>query len=259
MREENKGATSGPVQDTKPERLQKVLAQAGIASRRHAEELILGGHVTVNGEKIVILGSKVYPDDHIAVDGKFIKKSQGLYYYILNKPVGVITSVSDPHGRQTVLDLIKEAPVRLFPVGRLDYETSGLLVLTNDGNLAFRLTHPRYGVKKSYHVWLPGPVAERTLVELRDGVILEDGKTAPAVVKRLKPAMKGGLELLEMTIHEGKNRQIRRMCEVVGYPVAKLQRVRFGPLSLDPELKQGAYRKLNAREVRLLKKEVGLE
>lgn len=247
-----------PDSDNKPERLQKVLAQAGISSRRHAEKLILGGHVTVNGEKIVTLGSKVNPHDQIAVNGKFIKKSHELHYYILNKPVGVITSASDPRGRKTVLDLFGDAPARLFPVGRLDYDTSGLLVLTNDGNLAFRLTHPRYGVNKTYQVWLPGPVSEKAVTQLKEGVELEDGKTAPALVKRLKPAMKGGLELLEITIHEGKNRQIRRMCEAAGYPVAKLKRVRFGPLVLDAGLKPGEYRKLNNREVRLLKQEVGL-
>ncbi|ODA40414.1 pseudouridine synthase [Desulfosporosinus sp. BG] len=248
------------------ERLQKVLAQAGVASRRHAERLIIDGRVTVNGEKILALGTKVRIQDYIEVDGHPVQRSERLYYYLFNKPISVITSASDPQGRPTVVDLMKDAPVRVYPVGRLDYDTSGLLVLTNDGELAHRLMHPSYGVEKTYRVWVQGSVSINALEELRKGVLLEDGNTAPAKVKRLSGVAKetkvnskeGQLEILEVTIHEGRNRQIRRMFAALGYLVVKLERVSFGPLTLEKTLQLGNYRALTVKEVKELRSQVGL-
>ena len=250
------------------ERLQKVLAQAGVASRRHAEQLILDGRVTVNGNKVSVLGTKVSLQDHIQVDGQSVYRSEGLRYYLLNKPVSVITSVSDPQGRPTVVDLMLDVPVRVYPVGRLDYDTSGLLVLTNDGELAHRLMHPSYGVEKTYRVWVQGPIGIQALETLRQGVLLEDGNTAPAIVKRVSGVFNGNitnvkfkenhLEVLEVTIHEGRNRQIRRMFAAIGYPAVKLERIRFGSLTLENSLRIGAYRALTVEEVKELRSKVGL-
>ena len=248
------------------ERLQKVLAQAGVASRRHAEQLIVDGRVTVNGNKVSVLGTKVSIQDQIEVDGHSVERSEGLHYYLLNKPVSVITSVSDPQGRPTVIELMKDVPVRIYPVGRLDYETSGLLVLTNDGELAHRLMHPTYGVEKTYRVWVQGPVGIKALESLRQGVLLEDGNTAPAKVERVSAASNGTniqsqgnhLEVLEVTIHEGRNRQIRRMFSAIGYPAVKLERIRFGSLTLENSLPIGAYRSLTIEEVEELRSQVGL-
>lgn len=248
------------------ERLQKVLAQAGIASRRHAEKLIVEGRVTVNREKVLTLGTKVGLKDYIEVDGQPIKRSEELHYYILNKPIGVITSAQDPQGRITVVELMKGVPVRVYPVGRLDYDTSGLLVLTNDGELAHRLTHPSYGVEKTYWVWVKGSISDQDLEKLRKGVLLEDGNTAPARIERMSGVAKdtkanlktGHLEKLEVTIHEGRNRQIRRMFAALGYLVVKLKRVRFGPLYLEKGLPLGAYRELTAKEVKQLRSQVQL-
>lgn len=249
------------------ERLQKVLAQAGVASRRHAEQLILEGRVSVNGVKISALGHKVGTDDYIEVDGKPVERSEKLHYYLLNKPVSVITSVNDPQGRPTVIDLMKEVPVRVYPVGRLDYDTSGALLLTNDGELAHRLMHPSYGVEKTYRVWVQGPVGISALDNLRQGVLLEDGNTAPAIVERVvcgvpkkstEKSKSDCLEILEVTIHEGRNRQVRRMFAVVGYPVLKLERVRFGSLSQGNTLRPGAYRALTKEEIQELRTKAGL-
>lgn len=248
------------------ERLQKVLAQAGVASRRHAERLISDGRVTVNGNKVSTLGTKVSIQDQIQVDGHSIYRSEELQYFLLNKPVSVITSVSDPQGRPTVVDLMKDVPVRVYPVGRLDYDTSGLLVLTNDGELAHRLMHPRYGVEKTYRVWVQGPVGINALETLRQGVLLEDGNTAPAKVERMGGISKGvnlkskgnNLEILEVTIHEGRNRQIRRMFAAIGYPAVKLERISFGSLTLGNSLGIGAYRALTKEEVKALRSKVGL-
>lgn len=253
----NKGKTYDKPRD---ERLQKVLAQAGVASRRHAEQLILEGRVTVNGEKVTVLGTKVGDQDHIFVNGKPIMRQETFSYYLLNKPVGVITSAKDPQGRPTVVDIFKNVPVRVYPVGRLDFDTSGLLLLTNDGELAHRLMHPRYGVNKTYQVWVRGPVDPRAIDALQHGVLLKDGKTAPAKVKQAPGGLKDDrLEVLEITIHEGRNRQIRRMCEAVGYPVMKLERIQFGPLQQDKKLRSGEYRTLTAKEVKALRSAVGLE
>lgn len=248
------------------ERLQKVLAQAGVASRRHSEQLILDGRVTVNGNTVSALGTKVTIQDDIKVDGHSIVRAEELHYYLLNKPVSVITSASDPQGRPTVVDLLNDVPVRIYPVGRLDYETSGLLVLTNDGELAHRLMHPTYGVEKTYRAWVQGPVGIKALESLRQGVLLDDGNTAPAQVERVSGVSSGTslqskghhLEVLEVTIHEGRNRQIRRMFAAIGYPAVKLERIRFGSITLGTSLGVGDYRALTMDEIKDLRSNVGL-
>lgn len=241
------------------ERLQKVMAQAGIASRRHAEQMILEGRVQVNGEKIVTLGTKVSPKDKISVDGREIKIVREAFdYYLLNKPTGYITSAKDPQGRRTVMDLLQKVEQRVYPVGRLDYDTSGLLVLTNDGELAHRLMHPSYGVEKTYQVEVQGMLPSQALLRLEKGVELEDGKTAPAQVRVLTRKGQGSLQRLEITIHEGRNRQVRRMFEAVGFPVITLKRIRFGPLQLDSGLRMGSFRTLTSKEVHQLRQAVKL-
>ncbi len=227
-------------------RLQKVLAQAGIGSRRVCEDLIERGRVRVNGERAV-LGRRVHPEtDVVEVNGAQIGVRPGLVHYLLNKPAGVITTASDTHGRPTVVELVPEEP-RVFPVGRLDGETEGLLLLTNDGDLAHRLTHPSYGVDKEYLVEVEGNPHRGVVRRLREGVELDDGVTAPAKVAVL------GDQLLRITIHEGRNRQVRRMCEAVGTPVVRLVRTRIGPLS-DRTLKPGEWRALTQDEVRSLER-----
>jgi 23S rRNA pseudouridine2605 synthase len=238
-------------------RLQKFLAGAGVASRRHAEQMILEGRVSVNGSKVVTLGAKVGPGDRIEIDGKTVLQREEFHYYLLNKPPGVITSTDDPRGRKTVLDILPGLPVRVYPVGRLDYDTSGLLLLTNDGELAHRLMHPSYGVDKTYRVWFKEPVDSQTIAILRQGVLLEDGMTAPAQVRRYKDSKGSNPKVLEITIHEGRNRQIRRMCSAVGFPLVKLERICFGPL-MDPGLNPGQFRALSQSEIRELYYQAGL-
>lgn len=229
-------------------RLQKVLAQAGIGSRRVCEEYIEDGRVSVNGA-IAELGDKVDPDvDVVEFDGVQIGVRPGMVYYLLNKPTGVVTTASDPQGRPTVVDLVPQEP-RVFPVGRLDFETSGLLLLTNDGDLTHRLTHPSFGVDKEYLAEVEGVPKRFALRALREGVELDDGPTAPASVSQ--PAE----NLLKLTIHEGRNRQVRRMCEAVGHPVVRLVRTRIGPLT-DTTLKAGQWRELTQDEVRALERAV---
>jgi 23S rRNA pseudouridine2605 synthase len=229
------------------ERLQKVLAARGWGSRRVCEDLIAAGRVTVNGETAV-LGRRVDPDrDLIEVDGAPVGIKPGLVHYLLNKPAGVVTTAKDPEGRQTVIELVPAEP-RVFPVGRLDADTEGLLLLTNDGELAHRVTHPSHGVAKEYLVTVMtagGPVSPAAIRALRDGVKLEDGLTSPAKVSQPTPGV------LRITIHEGRNRQVRRMCEAVGHPVTRLVRTRIGPLR-DPRLAPGAWRELTTDEVREL-------
>jgi 23S rRNA pseudouridine2605 synthase len=228
------------------ERLQKVLAQAGLGSRRTSEELIGKGRVRVNGE-VARLGRRVDPEvDVIEVDGAQIGVKAGLVHLLLNKPAGVITTASDPQGRRTVLDLVPDEP-RLFPVGRLDADTEGLLLLTNDGDLAHRLTHPSFGVEKEYLVEVEGEPSRGVLRRLREGVELEDGITAPAKVAALDH------RLLRITIHEGRNRQVRRMCDAVGHPVRRLVRTRIGPLA-ERDLAPGEWRALTQDEVRALER-----
>jgi len=227
-------------------RLQKVLAQAGLGSRRVCEDLIDRRRVRVNGE-VAVLGRRVDPEvDVVEVDGAQIGVRPGLVHYLLNKPRGVITTAADTHGRPTVVDIVPAEP-RVFPVGRLDADTEGLLVLTNDGDLAHRLTHPSFGVDKEYLVEVAGEPHRGVLRRLREGVELDDGITAPAKVAQL------GDHLLRITIHEGRNRQIRRMCEAVGTPVVRLVRTRIGPLS-DRTLGPGEWRALTQDEVRALER-----
>jgi len=233
-------------EDRTGERLQKVLARIGIGSRRVCEDLIAEGAITVNGE-VAVLGRRVDVDsDEIAINGVIIGIRPGIVHLLLNKPTGVITTADDPHGRPTVLELVPEEP-RVFPVGRLDMDTEGLLLLTNDGDLAHRLTHPSFGVEKEYIAHVEGEPTRGELRLLREGVELEDGMTAPAKAALVGPG------ILRLTIHEGRNRQIRRMCEAVGHPVIRLIRTRIGPLA-DRKLKPGEWRPLTGTELRSLEK-----
>lgn len=228
-------------------RLAKFLAGAGVASRRASEEIIRDGRVTVDGEVVHDPARDVDESRTVTVDGQPVgQRPAKLVVYALNKPSGVVSTAKDPQGRPTVVSLIG-GPVRLYPVGRLDADTTGLILLTNDGDLAHRLTHPKFEVDKTYRAVVRNPpVRGATLDMLRAGVELEDGRTAPARVVRVKP------DTLEITIHEGRKRQVKRMCEQVGHRVVSLQRIRFGPLQLG-ELKLGAYRRLNEREISLLR------
>jgi 23S rRNA pseudouridine2605 synthase len=230
-------------------KLQKALARAGIGSRRTCEELIAAGRVTVDGA-VAELGQRVDVESaRIEVDGVAIGVASGLVHYLLNKPAGTVTTASDPQGRPTVVDLVPAEP-RVFPVGRLDQDTEGLLILTNDGDLTFRLTHPSHGVEKEYLAHVEGQPGRGTLRRLREGVDLDDGPTAPAKVSALEP------DLLRITISEGRNRQIRRMCEAVGHPVRRLVRTRIGPLA-DRSLAPGSWRALSTDEVRALERAAG--
>jgi 23S rRNA pseudouridine2605 synthase len=230
------------------ERLQKVLARAGFGSRRAAEELIAAGRVAVDGE-VAHLGRRVDTNrDRITVDGISVSVRADLVYYLLNKPARVVTTARDPEGRPTVIDLVPLEP-RVFPVGRLDYETEGLLVLTNDGELAQLLSHPGHAVEKAYLAEVGGVPSRATIRRLRDGVDLEDGRTAPARVRLVQTHDDGAA--VELVIHEGRNRQVRRMCEAVGHPVRRLVRTRIGPVT-DRRLAPGEWRPLRIKEVRAL-------
>ncbi|MEJ8544922.1 pseudouridine synthase [Brevibacillus borstelensis] len=234
------------------ERLQKVLANAGVASRRHCEELIVQGRVQVNGQVVKELGTRVDPDrDKIKVDGKLVHLERKIYV-LLYKPTGYITSVSDPQGRRVVVDLLKGIKERVYPVGRLDYDTSGLLLLTNDGEMAHMLTHPSYEMDKVYRAWVKGVPTKEKVSQLESGIRLEDGMTAPAQAKLLKTTPARDRSLLELTIREGRNRQVRRMCEAIGHPVLKLERVQLGFLTLEG-LQPGQYRPLTSAEVEKIK------
>lgn len=229
-------------------RLQKVLAQAGIGSRRVCEDLIERHRVRVNGE-VAVLGRRVDPEtDVVEVNGAQIGVKAGLVHYLLNKPTGTITTASDTHGRPTVTEIVPAEP-RVFPVGRLDADSEGLLILTNDGDLTHRLTHPSFGVDKEYLVSVEGEPHRGAIRRLREGVELDDGITMPAKVALLDA------NLLRITIHEGRNRQIRRMCDSVGFPVVRLVRTRIGTLT-DRTLAPGAWRPLEQDEVRALERAV---
>ena len=234
-------------QITMQERLQKLISQAGITSRRAAEELILAGRVAVNGRVVTELGSKADPaNDRITVDGKPLAFASHKLHILLNKPAGYMTTLDDPKGRPLVTDLLKGIGERVYPVGRLDYNTEGLLLLTNDGDWANRLMHPRHEVEKEYFVRVRGKVAEQQLKRLADGVDLEEGKTAPAKVRLVKDGEQN--DWISITIHEGRNRQVRRMCEAVSLSVVRLRRVRYGAIGLG-SLKPGEFRHLSEAEV----------
>ena len=242
------------------ERLQKILSAAGVASRRAAEDLIVQGRVSVNGTPITSLGSKADPaTDTIAVDGRKIKTAVPLRYILVNKPVGMVTTRSDPERRRTILELVPPGLGYLYPVGRLDYDSEGLLLLTNDGELAARLMHPRHEVPKVYRARVRGVPGQDAIERLARGIPLDGHRTAPAgirVVRRLD-SPRGSDAIVELTLHEGRNRQVRRMCEAVGHPVMSLGRIAFGPLR-DPRLKVGHARELTPAEVRALQASAGL-
>ncbi len=225
---------------SEPERVQKVMARVGVGSRRVSEGLIEEGRVTINGE-IVSLGARIAPGDELAVDGVVYSTRPDVVIYLLNKPAGVVTTASDPQGRPTVVELVPSSP-RVVPVGRLDMDTEGLLLLTNDGDLTHRLTHPSFGVEKEYLAEVEGTPSRQALRQLREGVELDDGPTAPAKVSLIEP------NAIRLIIHEGRNRQVRRMCEAVGHPVRRLVRTRIGPIT-DTRLRPGQSRPLSGDEV----------
>jgi pseudouridine synthase len=270
-------------------RLQKILSAAGVASRRAAERLMAQGRVSVNGKPVTELGTRADPEhEDIRVDGRRVTIARRRIYLLLNKPRGCVTTRSDPEGRRTILDLIPRVREYLYPVGRLDYDSEGLLLVTNDGDLAARLMHPRHEVERTYHARVRGVPDDDALTRLARGIVIEGRRTAPARVRRLThhpsasergwgPAStkkrprglaapgggapgalrKDGSEsTIEIMIHEGRSRQVRKMCEAVGHPIVRLQRVRFGPIA-DHTLKPGTYRELTPREVALLKRATG--
>ena len=235
-------------------RLQKILANAGIASRRKCEELILEGKVSVNGKIITELGTKINPDkDKVFYNGEEVKGINNDYIYILlNKPIGYVTTSNDQFGRDCVLDLLKGINHRVVPVGRLDMYTSGALILTNDGDFVYKVTHPKHEITKTYTVTLKGIVTEEEIKKLKDGVIINDGyKTRPAEVKIRKIDKQKNISRIEITIHEGKNRQVRKMCEAVGKKVMALHRNRIENISLK-NLKIGEWRYLDLSEIKTL-------
>lgn len=233
------------------ERLQKVLAQAGVASRRKSETLIVEGKVKVNGVVVTELGTKVSNSDQVEVEGIQLVKEKYVYY-LLYKPRSVISTVHDDKGRKTVLDLFPLVDERVFPVGRLDYDTSGIILMTNDGDFSYLMTHPKFGIKKKYVAKVKGIPDRESLRKLERGIDLDDGKTAPAHVKMQTVDKKAGTALIEITIHEGRNRQVRRMFDAIGCPVLKLRRESFGTLTTHG-LNAGEARELTKHEVKQLR------
>jgi 23S rRNA pseudouridine2605 synthase len=239
------------------ERLHVRIAHSGLCSRRAAEKLILEGRVEVNGQIVAELGYKVTPEDEVRVDGQPIRTTK-TYTVLLNKPAGVVTTLSDPQGRPTIVKYLPDFGTQLKPVGRLDMETEGLLLCTNDGELAHRLSHPRYGVEKEYQAVVLGIVGEDALESLRKGVFVEGKKTSPAQVEIIHAEPKTDTTGIRITIHEGRKRQVRLMCETVGHPVKSLKRIRYGPLRLKG-MRGGEARLLGKKEVDELRRLVGLE
>ncbi len=232
------------------ERLQKILARRGVASRRKAEEYITAGRVAVNGEIVRELGTRVDSDkDVITVDGKTIAKAR-MVYLAFHKPLYCITSKTDPQGRPTIMDFLPPVYQNLHPVGRLDWNTEGLLLLTNDGELTFKITHPSHEIKKTYLVWTEPGVGKKELEKLAGGIKLEDGETSPGRARLIEPG------LIELTIHEGRNRQVRRMMGALNLPVKRLKRISMGPIELK-DLPAGKFRKLTPKEIEKLKKGPG--
>jgi len=233
------------------ERLQKFLAATGVASRRNSEELIQQGRVKVNGRVVTTLGTKIDPiKDKVHVDGKLLGNKEEPIYLLLNKPKGYITTVKDTHDRKTVMDLIPKRMGRLYPIGRLDAQTSGLLLFTNDGEVTYKLTHPKHEFSKTYRTAVKGKITHEAVKQLEQGVKLEDGLTAPAKVNVLE--IDNDKSLIEITIHEGKNRQVRRMFETVGFPVHNLKRISFSFLDLKG-VALGKFRMLTSQEIKKLK------
>jgi 23S rRNA pseudouridine2605 synthase len=232
-------------------RLQKVIAASGLASRRKAEEWIAQGRVTINGKIVRELGTRIDPErDHVKVDGRHLKGVEPYAYIMLNKPKGIVSSLNDPEGRPTINDLLHGVTLRVFPVGRLDFDTEGLMLLTNHGELAQALLHPRYHVAKVYLAKAKGVLDDEEIGQLARGIKLDDGMTAPAIVKKVRKAEENSW--LEVTIYEGRKHQIKRMFEAVGHPVLKLKRIRFGPLALG-DLLPGGFRYLTDREANKLR------
>lgn len=229
------------------ERLQKVMAHAGVASRRKSEQLIAEGRVTVNGEIVTDMGTKVSRQDTIAVDGIVVEREHPVYF-LLNKPRGVISSVSDEKGRKTVVDLLPEIPQRIYPIGRLDYDTTGALILTNDGEFANLLMHPRFEIDKTYVAKVKGILNKQTLRQLEKGVVIDGKRTAPAKGRILSQDYKKETTMVELTIHEGRNQQVKKMFEAVKHPVMKLKRETYGSLTLGG-LQSGEWRELKSFEV----------
>ena len=241
-----------------PERLQKIIAHAGFASRREAEEMIRTGRVTVNGRVVTELGTKADGErDHIKVDGKLITRAEPHRYILLYKPKEVMTTVDDPEGRTTVIDLIRGVRERIYPVGRLDYHSEGLVLLTNDGELAYKIAHPKHGSVKTYNVKVRGVPDDRVIDKLRRGITIEGKRTLPCEIGRIKTTGRGddeGNSWLEVKLREGRTQQIRKMFQAMGHPVTKLKRVAIGPVS-DPKLTPGVWRELTEREVKLLSRQ----
>jgi pseudouridine synthase len=241
-----------------PIRLQKILSAAGISSRRAAEELITQGRVMVNGQTVTELGTRADPEsDDIRVDGRRVKAAPHRRYILLYKPRGYITTRSDPQRRPTVIDLLAKGGVRdyVYPVGRLDYDSEGLLLLTSDGDLAARLTHPRHGVEREYHVRVRGVPDEHEVDRLGRGLVIQGRRTAPAEVslQQVIEAESGQQAVLSIVLREGRNRQVRDMCDAIGHPVVRLRRVRIGPIT-DERIRPGEFRELDAREIAALKR-----
>lgn len=253
--------SSEPNREPKPqvelERLHVRIAHSGLCSRRAAEKLIEEGRVVVNGDLIIEQGFKVGPDDEVMVDGKVISVAKK-YVLLLNKPVGIVTTLNDPQGRPTIKQFLPNYGVQLKPVGRLDKETDGLIFVTNDGDIALRLAHPRYGLEKEYQAIVEGIPDERALDKLRNGVFIESGKTAPALVEIVHVEERKMTTSIRITIHEGKKRQVRYMCDAVGHPVIKLTRLRIGPYFVRG-LRPGECKLLSQVEVAKLRRILGME
>lgn len=230
-------------------RLQKFLAQAGVASRRKSEELILQGRVSMNGRVVTDMGVKVSGGDLVELDGKSLCPAEKKVYIMVNKPIGYVSTVKDQFGRKTVIDLLHGVKERVYPVGRLDFDTSGLLLLTNDGDFAFRLTHPKHELKKVYRVRVTGQPDMKAVEAFQNGIQIEDYVTAPAILKILDVGKK--FTTLEISIHEGRNRQVRKMCEAIGHPVENLKRISIGGLGLSG-LEEGDWRYLSQQEMKML-------
>lgn len=232
------------------------MAEAGVASRRRSEELILQGRVEVNGKVVTVPGTKINGTEIIKVDGRIIKPEKNKVYVLLNKPVGYISTARDQFDRKTVIDLVSNVKERIYPVGRLDYDTSGLILLTNDGELANRMTHPKHEVPKVYRAIINGALSNDEISKLQSGVIIEDYMTAPATVRVINKDEKNST--VEITIHEGRNRQVRKMFEAVGHVVLRLKRIAIGPITIDG-LEEGKWRRLDQKELTALKKLTGIQ